>query len=121
MLQDLVTCHFAQELASAETFPVLLCMILLCREVDNLLIDVKNQVRQAEVRTGHHRFANRFEMPASGDLVQLSAAMSGCMSNLAVLTRRLGVLAMMQKWTDDLAVEDMTHLASATAVLSTVQ
>jgi len=121
ILQDLVTCRFAQELASSDTFPALLCMILLCREIDNLLIDVKNQVRQAEVRTGHHRFANRFEMPAVGDLVQLSAAMSGCMSNLAVLTRRLGVLSILKEWTDDLATQDKANLSSATAVLNTVQ
>ncbi|KAJ4141748.1 hypothetical protein NW768_000965 [Fusarium equiseti] len=121
MLQDLVACRFVHDLAVSDTLPTLLCSILLCREIDHLLIDVKNQVRQAEVRTGHHRFANRFEMPASGDLLQLSATMSGCESNLAVLTRRLGVLATVKEWTDDLAAEDKANLASATAVSSTVQ
>ena len=35
---------------------------------------------------------SRSEPPATGDLLGISADMSGCVSNLAVVTRRLGVL-----------------------------
>ncbi|KAJ3546270.1 hypothetical protein NM208_g1637 [Fusarium decemcellulare] len=127
MLQDLISCQFIQELASFDLLPSLLCLILLCREIDNLLSDVKSQVRQAEVRTGHHCFMSRAETPAAGDLLQLSAVMSGCMSNLAVLTRRLGVLGTLKKWTDDVTVEMgeeksmKASLAAVTTILSTVQ
>jgi hypothetical protein len=42
---------------------------------------------------------SRGEPPAAGDLLRLSADMSGCISNLAVITRRLGVLQELNKFT----------------------
>jgi hypothetical protein len=92
ILQDLLTCQFIQASANLELTPALMCSILCCREIDYLLNTIKQQVRQTEVRTGHHGFMSRSEPPATGDLLGISADMSGCVSNLAVVTRRLGVL-----------------------------
>ncbi|KAK7968839.1 hypothetical protein PG988_007912 [Apiospora saccharicola] len=92
IFQDLVSCSFFQALAHIELAPSLLCSILICREVDGLLNKIKYQVRQTEVRTGHHDFMSRSEPPAPGDLIRLLAEISGCLSNLAVLNRRLAIL-----------------------------
>jgi hypothetical protein len=105
ILQDLLSCQFIQALANLELIPALMCSILCCREIDYLLNTIKQQVRQTEVRTGHHGFMSRSETPATGDLLRLSADMSGCMSNLAVITRRLGVLRELNRFTADGVVD----------------
>lgn len=99
IFQDLVSCSFFQALASIELAPSLMCLILVCREVDGTLNKIKYQVRQTEVRTGHHDFMSRSEPPAPGDLIRLLAEMSGCLSNLAVLNRRLAVLDELKSFT----------------------
>ena len=104
ILQDLLSCHFIQALANLELIPALMCSILFCREIDDLLNRIKQQVRKTEVRTGHHGFMSRSEPPATGDLLRLSADMSGCISNLAVATRKLGVLRELNSFTADEAV-----------------
>ena len=101
ILQDLLSCQFIQVLANLEPIPALMCSILCCREIDCLLDTIKQQVRQTEVRTGHHGFKSRGEPPATGDLLRLSADMSGCISNLAVTIRRLGVLRELNRFTVD--------------------
>ncbi|KAK8054984.1 hypothetical protein PG993_000211 [Apiospora rasikravindrae] len=101
VLQDLVSCRFIQALAHVNLIPSLMCLILLCREADGTLNKIKYQVRQTEVRTGHHDFASRNEPPAPGDLIRLLADMSGCLSNLAVLSRRLGILDELKKFASD--------------------
>ncbi|RDW66955.1 hypothetical protein BP5796_09704 [Coleophoma crateriformis] len=105
ILQDLLSCKFIQALANLEPLPALMCSILCCREIDSLINTVKHTVRQVEVRTGHHTFMSRSEPPATGDLLRLSADMSGCISNLAVNTRRLGVLRELNKFIIDKAFD----------------
>lgn len=97
--RDLVSCRFIQVLAAIAHTPALMCAILLCREVDGLMNNIKQQVRQTEVRTGHHGFTTRVERPATAELLSLSAEMSGCLSNLAVITRRLGIVHELEKFT----------------------
>jgi hypothetical protein len=99
ILQDLLSCQFIQASAHLEFTPALMCSCLCCREIDYLLNTIKQQVRQTEVRTGHHGFMSRCEPPATGDLLRISADMSGCISNLAVITRRLGVLRELNRFT----------------------
>lgn len=101
ILQDLLSCQFIQALANLEFIPALMCSILCCRQTDHLINSIKQQIRQTEVRTGHHGFMTRTEPSATGDLLRLSADMSGCISNLAVVTRRLGVLRELNKFTAD--------------------
>lgn len=125
LLQDMVSCPFIQDLAGSELLPSFMCQILLCREVDTLLMDTKSRVQQTESRTGFHGFMNRAETPAPCDLIQLSAIMSGCISNLAVLTRRLAVIHELSRWT----AEQMGHFGEkftsasieARSVLTTVE
>lgn len=101
LLQDMVSCGFFQALAHVELSPTLMCLTLLCREADGMLNKMKHQVRQTEVRTGHHDFTSRSEPPAPGDLIRLLADMSGCLSNLAVLSRRVGILEELKKFSSD--------------------
>lgn len=80
-------------LASHPMFPALLCSLLLGRELDTTLDEIKGLVREVEARTGHHRFASRREtQPAAGELGHLSAQMSGCAAKLANGTRKFRVV-----------------------------
>lgn len=69
-----------------------LCSLLLSFEVDDTLRQIKQQVREVEVRTGHHRFANRKELPARESLGELSAQMHGCSTKLASVERKLKII-----------------------------
>ena len=120
ILRDLLSCQFIQALAIFELVPALMCSILCCREIDHLLNTIKQQVRQTEVRTGHHGFMSRGEPPATGDLVRLSADMSGCMSNLAVATRRLGVLRELNRFIAD-GVPSSSALRELTSNVKAIQ
>ncbi|KAK8078899.1 hypothetical protein PG994_002706 [Apiospora phragmitis] len=120
VLQDMVSCSFFQALAHVELVPSLMCLILLCREADGTLNNIKHQVRQTEVRTGHHDPMSRHEPPAPGDLIGLLADMSGCLSNLAVLSRGLGVLDEMKRFAAGELVklqEDMDEQENAEAIM----
>lgn len=82
ILQDLLSCQFIQDLCHLDLLPELLCSIFLRQEVDSRLSSVKQIVRQEVYRTGHHNLTCRSERPATGDLLRLSAEMSGCMANI---------------------------------------
>ncbi|SPQ27114.1 f3368b8b-90a2-40b8-b49c-0bf8dbf24358 [Thermothielavioides terrestris] len=74
-------------------FPALFCGLTLAHGLDNTLEDIKAAVRKVEARTGHHRFTSRHQtQPASGELGQLSAQMSGCAAKLANGTRKMKVV-----------------------------
>jgi hypothetical protein len=130
VLQDMLSCQFVQALAELEVIPALLCSILYLREVDGLLNNIKQQVRQSEVRTGHHGFVSRGEPPAAGDLLGLLADMSGCMSNLAVLSRRLGILRELNRFTiheikkfqkTDMSNGSSTTVEEVTSIVKAIQ
>ena len=91
-LRDLLNSRFIKTLAHAELTPALLCAMLCSREIEETLRDARRLTREVEVRTGFHTFASRKERPASGDLLSLSAKMSGCSTKLASGARKLGVL-----------------------------
>ncbi|KAF2661129.1 hypothetical protein K491DRAFT_754067, partial [Lophiostoma macrostomum CBS 122681] len=93
VLQSLVECQFIQERAASTMVPPLMCGILSSQEVDVETGDVKRAVRRIEVRTGYHEWANRSEGPERGDLVSLSAKISGGGSRIASNTRKLGVIS----------------------------
>lgn len=83
--------QWSTALASHAMFPAFLCGLMLGHELDFTLDGIKSDVREIEVRTGHHRFDRRQEQPASGELGQLSAKMSGCAAKLANCSRKLKV------------------------------
>ncbi len=93
VLQNLIERQFIQEMAHWDTLPALMCSILSSKEVDIEAGDVKRIVRQVEARTGYHEWSNIFEGPARGDLVSLSAKVTGGGSRAASNTRKLGIIA----------------------------
>lgn len=99
MFRDLMSCAFIQALASLAHVPALMCSILCYREIDGLMNNIKQQIRRTEARTGHHLFADRVETPATGELLLLSAEMSGCLSHVAVVTRKLGIMRELENFT----------------------
>ena len=73
-------------------FPAFLVAFLLGLEADATLNAIKPGVREVEVRTRHHCFANRYENPAVGEGADLSARMSGSATKLAAAARKMAVL-----------------------------
>jgi hypothetical protein len=86
------------ELAAHAMFPAFLCSLVLASEFDATAGGIKSDVREVEVRTGHHRFSHRQEQPAAGELGHLSARMSGCAAKLANGTRKLKVVAALNEF-----------------------
>jgi len=76
-LRDLLSEPLIQNIVSQPSSPALICAILLSLEVERMHDNIKRQVRQVEVRTGHHNWRSRSERAALGDLTSLSAKMSG--------------------------------------------
>lgn len=68
-LKELLDCRFIQALAHEVMTPALLCAVLLSREVDERLQEIKTSAGEVEARTGYHNFASRNEAPARGDLL----------------------------------------------------
>ncbi|KAK1765327.1 hypothetical protein QBC33DRAFT_612626 [Phialemonium atrogriseum] len=91
-LLDSLECRWSAALAGQPMFPALLCSLVLAGEFDATAAAIKSDVREVEVRTGHHRFSHRQERPAGGELGDLSAKMSGCAAKLANGTRKLKVV-----------------------------
>lgn len=106
VFRDLVSGRFIQALAAVAHVPALMCFIMCSRELDGVMRNIKQQIRQTEVRTGHHRFESRVEPPATGELLWLSAEMSGCLSKLANATRKLGIMHGLERFT----VEEVAKL-----------
>jgi len=70
-------------------FPLFLCGMVLSQDSGSKHNAIKAELREVESRTGYHRFATRSEPPATGDLGELSARMSGSETKLAGVTRKL--------------------------------
>jgi hypothetical protein len=73
--------------------PVSLVAVVMSQEINQTHDDIKRDVRRVEVRTGYHRFGNRFELAAEGELAELSAKMCGSRTKLASATRKSKTLA----------------------------
>ena len=91
-LKSLMGCEVVQDMAACELTPALMCSVLCMESLYGYQEAVKNQVRATEVRTGHHSFRSRVEPPAFGDLLGLSARMSGCALRIGCGNRKLGVI-----------------------------
>lgn len=92
-LQDLVGSKCIQDFAHSKVAPALMSSILSSKEIDIKVGEVKKRVREVEVRTGYHEWTCRSEASATGDLVSLSARMSGCGLRTESNIRKLGVIA----------------------------
>lgn len=90
--------RWSSTLASHAMFPTFICSLVLTGEFDATAGSIKSNVREVEVRTGHHRFSHRQEKPAAGELGHLSAQMSGCAAKLANGTRKLKVVAALHEF-----------------------
>ena len=88
----LLSCNFIQSLSTSPLMPAVVCSILLYQEVLATHKQVKVQVNEMEARTGHHIYKSRSVKPALGDLLDLSARMSGCGAKIAGSLRKLGVI-----------------------------
>jgi len=77
VIRNLLDQPFIHNIAGHTTSPALICATFLSLEIETTQDEVKRQVRQVEVRTGHHSWKSRTERPALGDLTSLSAKMSG--------------------------------------------
>ena len=64
-------------------------------EVEETQGSIKSQVRAVEVRTEHHDWKSRKEPPALGDLIALTAKMSGCDMRIGSCLRKQKMLAEM--------------------------
>jgi len=80
------------QFADQDMMLAFLCSLLLSTEVDLTECAIKDEVRGVEARTGYHRWENRREHPAEGDLADLSAKISGCATKMASCTRKLKVI-----------------------------
>jgi hypothetical protein len=78
VLQDMMEKEFIQKLAHHEMTPALMSALMSSKEIDVDARTVKKLVREVEERTGYHEWTGRGEDSARGDLVGLSARMSGC-------------------------------------------
>lgn len=87
-LQNLLRQAFIQQLHKEAMLPALLVAILFSIEIDTTQANIAKEVRQVEVRTGHHNWKSRAENPALGDLVHLTATMSGCSGRMASCIRK---------------------------------
>jgi hypothetical protein len=93
ILQKMMESQFLQDLAHHEMTPALMSALLSSKEIDIETCEVKGVVREVEVRTGFHEWRGRAEDSAGGDLVGLSAKMSGCGARVESNARKLGVIA----------------------------
>lgn len=92
LLQGMLDEKFAQQISGHRMALALLCTALFSLETQETQETIKGQVRQVEVRTGHHDWKTRAEPPALGDLIALAAKMSGCESRLGSCLRKQRVL-----------------------------
>jgi hypothetical protein len=93
ILQDMMESNFMQNIAHHVMTPALMSALMSSKEIDIEASEVKTLVREVEVRTGYHEWTGRAEDSARGDLIGLSARMSGCGTRVESNTRKLGVIA----------------------------
>jgi len=89
---DLLEQPFIHKIVSHASSPALIVAILLSSEVERTQDDIKRQVREVEVRTGHHNWKSRSERAALGDLTSLSAKMSGLSTRCGSCLRKQHIL-----------------------------
>jgi hypothetical protein len=92
ILQDMVGSRFIHDLAHLKLTPALMSAVLSSKEVDMETTEVKKQVREIEARTGYHEWTSRDEISAGGDMIGLSARMSGCGIRSESNVRKLEVI-----------------------------
>jgi hypothetical protein len=97
-MQDLLQCRFIQDLTHLEMTPGLVCAIMCSKDIDTVIEKAKANVREVEVRTGYHNWDNRSEKAAQGDLIDLSAKMSGGGGKAASSKRKLVVLEALNRF-----------------------
>jgi hypothetical protein len=97
-LKSLLDMQWDLVLTSHAMFPAFLCGLVMSHEVNETQNSIKVGVRQVEVRTGHHNFASRHEQPATGEMGQLSATMSGFATKLASTSRKIHVAKELQRF-----------------------
>lgn len=88
VLEDLFRQAFIQRLCDNPALSTLITSILFSMEIDDVQERVKQDVRQVEVRTGHHDWKSRGEAPALGDMIGLAARMSGCSTRIESSLRK---------------------------------
>jgi hypothetical protein len=93
VLQDMMEKEFVRNLAHHEMTPALMSALMSSKEIDVDARNVKKLVREVEERTGYHEWTSPGEGSARGDLVGLSARMSGCESRIESNIRKSGVIA----------------------------
>jgi hypothetical protein len=92
LLEGLLVQEFAQRLCGHPMAVVVFGIVLFGLEIQETQEELKHQVRQVEVRTGHHDWKSRNEPPALGDLLALAAKMSGCESRVGSCLRKQSML-----------------------------
>ena len=103
LLRDFLNQEFVQRICGHPLAATLLCSILFSIEVEEKQASIKSQVRAVEVRTGHHAWKSRKEPPALGDLIALTARMSGCDTKIASGLRKQKMLAEMINFVEERA------------------
>jgi hypothetical protein len=111
ILQDIMGLKFLLDMANYEHTPALMSALLSSKEIDIEASAVKKLVREVEVRTGYHEWTCRAEDSAPGDLIGLSARMSGCGMRTESNIRKLGVIAEFNQFIRD-------HLEKGTNIQS---
>ena len=123
LLQDMLNEEFAQRILGHRMALALLCTALFSLETQETQEAIKGQVRQVEVRTGHHAWKSRAEPPALGDLFALAAKMSGCESRLGSCLRKQRMLAEMITFIErncQVSGPKVQPLVGSEAVLATI-
>ncbi|KAH8886053.1 hypothetical protein GQ53DRAFT_845158 [Thozetella sp. PMI_491] len=92
LMKALLDIRWEESMASHTMFPLLLCSLLFGQEIHDTQKDIKIDLRGVEVRTGYHRFTHLRERPATGELGELCARMSGCETKLASVSRKINTL-----------------------------
>jgi len=125
VLEDLLNQEFVQRVHRHPGLPALMAAVLFSMEIDKTQNAVKQQVRQVEVRTGHHDWKSRAERPALGDLITLAAKMSGCGTRIGSCTRKQSALADILSFVRELCEldhagsHDVTYSTHVEAILDT--
>ncbi|KAI1610168.1 hypothetical protein EDD36DRAFT_317275 [Exophiala viscosa] len=126
ILEGLINQEFAQRVAGHQLGCALFSIVLFTQDIQDIQEEMKQQVREVEVRTGHH-WKPRKETPALGDLIALAAKMSGSKTRIDSCLRKQSVLKAMISfiekesrctWIDD--DEDMASYEPSGSILKSV-
>ncbi|CAN9413095.1 unnamed protein product [Alternaria sp. RS040] len=109
VLQDMTENEFIQKLAHHEMTPALMSALMTSKEIDLDAREIKKQVQGVEERTGYHEWTVHPEESAKGDLVGLSARMSGCGSRIEGDIRRSGVVTEFNRFIRNYLEDEKNH------------